>query len=552
MVRRIGCLLVLIGLATGTAQAEYRDRLVWIFGWNLRSDEHLQQIEPVLRTAAQHGYNGIVLSANLGRLCKQPPEYFQRLRKLAALCEQLHLEIIPAAYGVGYGGEYLAHDRNLAEGIPVRDATFVVHGREARHVPDPKVRIANGGFEEFKRNRMAEFRFHDEPGTISFPDTKVKHSGRASLRFENFRAHRAGNARVMQEISVRPYRCYRVSLWVKTENVQPANAFRILVLAGQRNLAPRSFRIPSTADWRKVTMVFNSLNFRSVRLYAGLWGGRSGRFWIDDWTIEEVGPINVLRRPGTPVIVTGEDGTIYVEGRDFKPLVDPRFNFYRIDRPAPTLKLTSGSRIREGQRLRVTWYHPMVVHDSQVTVCMAEPELYEILRHEVKLLNQHLQPRRVLLNMDEIRMGGTCAACANSNMAELLGRCITRQVQILRQVNPHMQVLIWSDMLDPNHNAHGDYYLVQGDFTGVWNHVPKDLVIAVWGGRPRPESLRFFADHGFATLVSCYYDAPNLEEVKGWLRATRNVRGVRGFMYTTWQRKYDLLAQFGDLIRSQR
>jgi len=552
MVRPITHLLVLIGLAAGTSRAEYPDRLVWIFGWNLRSDEHLQQIEPVLRTAAEHGYNGIVLSANLGALCKQPPEYFQRLQKLADLCQQLRLEIIPAAYGVGYGGEYLAHDRNLAEGVPVRGALFVVRGREARHVPDGNARIVNGGFEQFRKFRMAGFRFHDEPGTISFPDTKVKHSGRASLRFENFRAHRAGNARVMQEIQVQPYRCYRVSLWVKTANLQPANAFRILVLAGQRNVAPRSFRIPSTADWRKVTLLFNSFSHRRVRLYAGLWNGRSGRFWVDDWTIEEAGPINVLRRPGTPVIVTGEDGTIYTEGRDFEPLEDPRFHFRRVDRPAPTLKLTPNSRIRDGQRLRVTWYHPMVINDSQVTVCMASPELYDILRHEVKLLNRHLRPRRVLLNMDEIRMGGTCAACAGSDMAELLGQCITRQVQILRKVNPQMQVLIWSDMLDPHHNARGEYYLVQGDFAGVWNHVPKDLVIAVWGRQPRARSLRFFAEQGFATLASCYYDAPDLRDVEGWLRAARDIPGVRGFMYTTWQRKYDLVAPFGDLVRSPR
>jgi hypothetical protein len=40
-----------------------------------------------------------------------------------------------------------------------------------------------------------------------------------------------------------------------------------------------------------------------VRLYAGVWGGKDGRGWIDDWTVEEIGPLNVLRRPGTPATV---------------------------------------------------------------------------------------------------------------------------------------------------------------------------------------------------------------------------------------------------------
>ena len=71
-------------------------------------------------------------------------------------------------------------------------------------------------------------------------------------------------------------------------------------------------------------MLFNSLDFDSVRLYAGVWGGKAGKFWLDDWTVEEVGPINVLRRPGTPVTVRSEDGTTtYAEGRDYAPLDRP-------------------------------------------------------------------------------------------------------------------------------------------------------------------------------------------------------------------------------------
>ena len=93
---------------------------------------------------------------------------------------------------------------------------------------------------------------------------------------------------------------------------------------------------------------------------------------------------------------------------------------------------------------------------------MAEPKLYEIFDHEAALLAEHVRPQRVMLNMDEIRMGGTCAACRDRNMGELLGSCITRQVEILRRHMPGVQVYIWSDMLDPNHNAHGDYYLVRG------------------------------------------------------------------------------------------
>ena len=406
----------------------------------------------------------------------------------------------------------------LGKGIPVVDAPFLVQGPQARLVPDGSAKMANPSFEEVWKNRFKGYAFHDQPGVVSFADTTVKHSGKTSLRMENFTANPHGHGRVMQEIRVRPHRCYRVSLWVKTEDLRPVRAFQIMALANGRDLAPRQFEVRSTADWQKLSMLVNSLDFDSIMLYAGVWGGKSGRFWLDDFSIEEVGPLNVLRRPGTPVTVKSEDGQVtFEENKDFAPLEDPQFNFYRTDRPAPPLRILPQGRIRDGQKLLVSWYHPMVVHSSQVTVCMAEPELYEIFDREARALAEHVHPRRVLLNMDEIRMGGTCRACAGKDMGKLLGECITREVEIVRKHIPGCQVYIWSDMLDPCHNAHGDYYLVKGSFAGSWKHVPRDLRMAVWGGDVPEKSLNFFRDDGFRILGSCYYDADDLDAVKGWL-----------------------------------
>jgi hypothetical protein len=550
-------LLLTLGLAAAWATllpaAPYADRFVWIFGWNLNRDTDVPDITQVLEPAARHGLNGAVLSLGLDTLCKKSPDYFRRLEQVQRACETNHLEFIPAIFSVGYGGAALAHDRNLAEGVPVHDAPFLVKNGEARLVPDETVRLVNGGFEDFTGHRLKGFNFHDQPGEISFVDREIKHGGQAALRLANFTANAHGHGRVMQEIRVRPHRCYRVRLWVKTDGLRPASAFRTLALAGPRELAPRSFNLPATTDWRQLTMVFNSLGEEKVRLYAGIWGGQAGKVWLDDWSVEELGPLNVLRRPGTPVSVRNADGTgTYTEGRDYAPLVDPNYSPYNVDRAAPPLKTLPGGRIKAGQTLRVSWYHPMVINDSQITVCMAEPALYEIFEHEAKLLAERLRPRRVLLNMDEIRMGGTCAACRGRNMGELLGECITRQTQILRRHLPGAEIYIWSDMLDPNHNARGRYYLVDGDYTGSWKHVPKDLIMAVWGGAPREKSLRFCADEGFRTLVACYYDADDLNDVKRWLELAGRTPNVRGFMYTPWQKKYTLLPAFGDLLQAGR
>lgn len=546
----LACSCLLLSWLNSASAAPYTDRFVWVFGWGLGKDSDVVEITQLLDTAAQHGINGAMVSFGLDTLCKKTPDYFRRLDQVKQACERNKMELIPAVFSVGYGGSALAHDRNLAEGVPVEDAVFVAQGSEARFVPDESVRLANGGFEDFTGNKLKGFNFHDQPGEISFVDTEAKHGGQAALRLENFTANPHGHGRVMQELRVRPHRSYRVSLWVRTEGLQPVNAFQISVLAKDRSLAPRTFKLPSTDDWQKLVMLFNSLDFDSVRLYAGLWGGKSGKVWLDDWVVEEVGPLNVLRRPGTPVTVRSGDGaSTYVEGRDYVPLADPDYSPYRVDRAAPPLKLLPGTRIKDGQRLRVNWYHPMVVNDSQITVCMGEPALYEYFDHEAKLLAEKVRPRRVMLNMDEVRMGGTCRACEGKNMAQSLGQCITRQTEALRRHIPGVEIMIWSDMLDPHHNAHGDYYLVKGDYTDSWKHVPKDLTIAVWGGAPREKSLRFFADEGFRTLVACYYDADNLDEVKRWMDLAQKTLNVRGFMYTPWLKKYEMLPAFGDLLR---
>jgi hypothetical protein len=531
------------------AAERYADRFVWVFGWNLEQDSDVPAITNVLATAGQHKINGAVVSFGLDTLCKKSPEYFKRLDQIKRSCEDNRLELIPSVYSIGYGGGVLAHNRNLAEGLSVEAAPFLVKDGIARLNVTKPVTFKNGGFEDFNGNAFSGYEMCDQPGQISFADTEVKHSGKASLRMENFSANQYGHGRVMQTLQVQPHRCYRVSVWVKTDGLAPANAFRVQVLSGERTLAPRDFHLPATGEWKKLSFLFNSLELDKVNLYAGVWGGKSGKFWLDDWSVEEVGPVNVLHRPGTPVKVENEDGSVvYTEGKDYAPLIDAQLNPYKDDQEALPLKVLPGGAIHEGDKLKVSWYHSMVINDSQVTICMAEPEVYQIIDHEVKLLAEHLQPRSVLLNMDEIRMGGTCKACQGRDMGELLGESVTKIAAILRDHIPSVEVYIWSDMFDPNHNAHGNYYLVNGDFTNSWKHVPKSLIMTVWGGEPREASLHFFADEGFRTLVACYYDAPDLKEVEGWLQAARPIRKVRGFMYTPWEKKYDLLGDFGDLL----
>ena len=544
--------LAMISLVAGISQAkggEYPCR--WVFvSKSLHKDQDVEDIRGIVKTADEHRLNGMVLTGGFDSLDRPPADYFQRLESVKRLSAERRVEIIPIVFSAGYGGSILAHDRNLAEGLPVKDSRFVVEGKEARLKTDFPVEIPNGGFEDHAGDRAGGCRFHDQPGKVSFIDTQVFKEGKASLRFENFGQFPHGHGRVMFEVPVRPSRCYRVSAWLKTENLQPAGRFQVQVLAGERSLAPVTIRVDPTSDWQPVVVGFNSMDYDKVRIYAGVWGGKEGRFWVDDLRIEEVGLVNVLRRPGTPLTVRDESsGTVYEEGRDFAPIADPKLTF-RFDHTGPTIRLLPGSRIRDGQALRVNYYHGMAIHDGQVTICMSEPKVYDIWRKQAELIQKHLAPKRWLLSMDEIRAGGSCEACKarKLSMAQILGDCLTRQFEMIRGVNPEAEVFVWSDMLDPNHNAHGNYYLVDGDYTGSWKYVPKDMRIVCWYYEKRNESLAHFSGLGFKTLAGAYYDGDTLENPKGWLEALDRTPGAVGIMYTTWQNKYQLLGPFGDLV----
>jgi hypothetical protein len=532
---------------------EYPYRWVYV-SRSLNRDSDVADIKGIVKTACESGLNGMVLAAGLDRLDSQSPDYFKRLDQVRQICKQSDFEIIPTIFSVGYGGSILAADKNLAAGMFVEDALFIVENDTANFVPSSPGKIANPGFEKCDGNRFTGYAFHDRPGEVSFVDTQIFNSGRASLRFENFGKYEYGHARIMQELEVHPRRCYRLSCMVKTESLEPEGAFRLSVLGPDgRNLAPWDPAVPSTTDWREVVMGFNSLDYDKVRIYVGAWGGKSGRFWIDDLNVEEVGLLNVLRRPGAPVTVRNEKtGAIHKENEDFTVITDPKLNF-RFDHDAPAIEILPASKIKNGQRLRVSYYHGMAINRGQVTVCMSEPKVYEIWEKQARLVHERLAPGKYLLSMDEIRAGGACQACKRRNltMAQILGDCVMQQVRIIREVNPAAEVLVWSDMFDPNHNAHADYYLVDGDFTESWNYIPKDLVIVCWYYEKRSESLAFFSSLGFKTLAGAYYDGDTLENPRGWLDVLQDTPGASGIMYTTWKNKYELLAPFGNLVTAQ-
>jgi hypothetical protein len=301
------------------------------------------------------------------------------------------------------------------------------------------------------------------------------------------------------------------------------------------------------------------LNESAVNLYAGFWGQGSGTLWIDDVALEELALVNVLRRKGCPLTVKSADGAItYEEGRDFEPVADPKLGKvpwegeFEFEHDGAVIRPAARSRIRSGDRLRVSWYHPVITHESQVMCCLSEPKLEEILRDQARRVNALFHPRTFFMSHDEIRVANWCRACQDRRLSPgaLLAENVRRCTAILKSVNPQARIVVWSDMFDPNHNAVEHYYLVNGSLAGSWEGLARGVIIANWNGGKARESLDFFSKRGHPQLIAGYYDGDDLTNFKEWDSAARNTPGVIGFMYTTWQHKYGLLERYGEAMLS--
>ena len=308
----------------------------------------------------------------------------------------------------------------------------------------------------------------DDEGVTTFADHETVHGGKTSLRMESIGKNQYNHCRLAQPLKLQPHRQYRISFWVKTDHLSPADAeVKVLTTDAQQAISFQSFHVDGTQDWKHYDLVFNSFGNQAGNLYLGCWSGKSGKLWWDDLRVEEIGLVNVLRRPGCPVTVRGEDGTAYEEERDFKRVVDPILNPWQAWHEAPLIKLTANSRIKEGAKLRVSYYHPIIVYEDRVTSCVSEPEIFEDWRQEVKQADQLFHPAAYLMSHDELRVMNQCALCQSKHMTpgELLAWNVKQAAQIIRDVRPDAEIWVWNDMFDPLHNAVEHYYAVNGPLT---------------------------------------------------------------------------------------
>ncbi|MFO0833426.1 MAG: hypothetical protein U0638_00535 [Phycisphaerales bacterium] len=534
-----------------------RDRFVYV-ATNLLVDAEVDRVEGLIARTAAAGYTGVVLSdSKFCRLADMDERYFAHARRIRATAEAHHVEIVPCVFPLGYSEDLLSRDPNLAEGLPVKDAVFVVRDGAATLQAEPAVSIPGGDMSDPKAWAWHDDNITFEDGVATSRDPRGKNSRLAT-----------------RPISVAPHRQYHVWVKVRTRDYKGTPEIKVLAPRTEgkeaQSLSYSVLGCKHTQDWTTHHVVFNSLAYSSVNVYFGCWDGSTGELSFDDAGIEEVGLLNLVRRGGAPLTIDAEPPTPGVtpstgvspapvartplrEGVDFKPIKDPRMGVvpwpggFEVYHEPPKVELLRP--LPDGTRLRVSYSHAITIYDGQVMICPSEPKTIDLLRDQAVRVNALWNPSGFWMSHDEIRCLNQDQSCRERGLmpGQILAQNVKSCTMIVREINPAARIYVWSDMFDPSHNARNDYYLVRGDLAGAWEGLDQDVIVACWYFEKRAESMAFFAGRGNPILIAGYYDGPSGQGVKHiaeWLAAVPPGANLRGVMYTTWERRYDDLEPF--------
>ncbi len=538
-------------------------KLVFL-GGNFLPDKEVDRCVKIMKDAAAAGYTGVLVSdskfSRWDQRGDQLVPYENNVKRLRQAARDLNLQFIISV--CDQGSDLLSSDPNLAEGMPVEDAPFVV--RNHRLVPaDEDMKLVNPGLEAAGNGRVPGW-YIDDLGRAGFVDTEVKVEGKNSIRFENIKANGSvGNGRVIQSVKVKPFRYYHLSVQVKTEGFDAPATFNIMALSQPKGssgqtLDHQQFGLKPTADWTKYEMVFNTLDNEDLGIYIGSWGGQKGKLWLDDIRLEPGGFVNLIRRGSLKFQISSENGkTVYREGRDFAKVVDPKMGnapfsgAFQTWYKGPLVAVPPGSRLKEGQRVLASYSHAMIVYGYAVFACWNEPKMWQIMGRNLQTCHEVMQPDGYMMAHDEIRHMGWDASCRKTGKTcgQMLAENVKRCTEMIRKEDPGKPIYVWSDMFDPNHNAadKGKYYLVRGEapFVGSWEGLDKDVIIMNWIGQEK--TLAWFAGRGHKQILCGYYDAPS-EKMTEWLKMAVKYPNVSGVMYTTWANDYHELAKYAKIV----
>ena len=202
---------------------------------------------------------------------------------------------------------FAAHPAQSASGSSASDA--------ANLVPNPS-------FERVMSQRPTNWNLRNYSGRAT---TGIEQSGHTGLRSLRISSESGADSSMYVDVPVDPYTDYRLSGWIKTENLKGA----IGALLNVHLTDSRTAAVTGTTDWKQVQITFNSGDRTTVSINC-LFGGRgdaTGTAWFDDIEL-------------TPLQTSGLPKS---EGRAVRVVMDQYTQHAPVESVVPTLIAAKGT-----------------------------------------------------------------------------------------------------------------------------------------------------------------------------------------------------------------
>lgn len=507
---------------------------------------------------ADQGYDGLIVSdSGLQSFRQLSAAYVASVDQVKQKAAARHIDLIPMSASIGRAGPILSRDLSLVESMKCENVRFVVKdGKLALN--EPPIQVENGDFQLVGSNSLNGFSGHAEDGVELRQDLATTLNGVPTISFEAKQDTPTQKHGVFfyTDVHVSPWHQYQLSLWTRAEG-KGGHIYVDAQTVGQKALST-SPRWKPTTEWVKNSVVFNSQDNAEIKLHFGVQPPVGSKIWVSTLSIQDAGLLNVTRRATCPLVVRGEDGVAYKEGPDYNPIYDPlagknkyagNFDVFHTP-PAPTVPTTS--QLTEGQTVYLDYYTAVVNFADQVSICLSEPASVALLKDNIDRLTELFQPKYIFFPNDEVRALGWDPACEKSGLSsgKILGNFLTTEVEYAKSKSPDITCITYSDMLDPYHNAGGDYYRLRGSGQGSVDGIPTDVVIANWNGRKSQESYNFFRKRGFRQILFGYYDNNgDILPLPKWIDKLGDTSDLYGVGYATWTGDYSQLGPYFEQIK---
>jgi len=205
-------------------------------------------------------------------------------------------------------------------------AVWLASNASAAQPVTPAGMIRNPSFEKAFGNKPAGWETQIYGGKAEFKYTPGGRSGKRSVIIASPNGADAG---WLTTVAVKPHSQYRLSAWIKTENLAAGTGKGALL--NLHNIQPlQTPAVTGTKDWTRVELVFDSGDNAAVQINClfGGWGLATGKAWFDDLGLELLSTKTIpvftgtslpLRKQGPAVKIdankTGEPISKYIYGQ---------------------------------------------------------------------------------------------------------------------------------------------------------------------------------------------------------------------------------------------